>query len=122
MQQQPVFVQQQPVMVQQPVMMGAPQPQVVVVNNAAPAEKKYEGCCGGAMIECSEGMAWYFFIMNILSPGVGTFWSSCCDRKGCNCAAFLLAHAQGGLAVIIVGWIWSIWWGWEMIQWNKGRN
>ena len=79
-----------------------------------PVEHTYTGTCAAGMPALSKNMALYFFIVNIFFPGCGTFWSSCCDTKGCNWTAFLLSLGQGFTASFLVGWIWSIYWGFKM--------
>ena len=45
-------------------------------------------CMQESMIECSETIGLVIFILNIISCPLGTWISSCVDRKGCNMSAF----------------------------------
>ena len=52
----------------------------------------YDGCCPETMIEISENMATFIFIVNILVPPFGTFIASCAnERGGCKCTTFGIA-------------------------------
>ena len=80
-----------------------------------PAQKRnaadhYEGCCAEAMVDVSETGALVILILNVFSFGFGTFIASCMDRRGCNINTWLLSIAQSALAVIVVGYVWSIVW------------
>lgn len=65
-------------------------------------------CCQNALVEVSETMALYIYIMNVLFAGVGTIMSGFKDRKGLNYTAIRLGFLQILLAPILVGWIWGI--------------
>ncbi|CAI2384637.1 unnamed protein product [Moneuplotes crassus] len=53
-----------------------------------------------------------FFIFNIIIPGFGTMLSSCFDEGDMNTDQFIIGVFQLFLAILIIGWVWSIWWGW----------
>ena len=58
------------------------------------------GCC-----------AFFILILNIFFPGVGTLVLACIgDRFACG-NQFLVGILQIILAPLIIGWIWSIYWG-----------
>ena len=82
-----------------PQMMAPPSTNVVIVNQGGHHDDfpEYHGCCEGAMIHCDASTATCLFVLNIIIPSFGTYISSCCDRKGCNCGAFFLAIAQAVL-------------------------
>ena len=57
------------------------------------------------------------FLINLFFPGIGTMFNQCCCGKGQFsgfgvCIGFL----QLLLAPILIGWIWSIWWGVEIMR------
>ena len=47
-------------------------------------------------------------IINILWPGWGTMFSSCCDKGPCRCDVYCIGVAQFFLSGILIGWIWAI--------------
>ena len=51
------------------------------------------------------------FIVNIFLPGVGTMINSFVDPRGVKWGNLIAGILQLLFAVIIVGWIWSIYWG-----------
>ena len=55
------------------------------------------------------------FILNILSPDLGTKVQSYYAKDGCSCSTWMVGFAQGLLAIIVVGWVWSIWHGYEVM-------
>ena len=54
------------------------------------------------------------FIVNIFFPGVGTMISSCLAPGDCNVEALVIGLCQLLTAWLIIGWIWSIIWGWKI--------
>ena len=56
-----------------------------------------------------------FFILNIFFPGSGTISAGICGRK-VNWKAVLVGLLQFFLAFVIIGWIWSIWWGYLIYE------
>ena len=58
------------------------------------------------------------FIVNIILPGIGTIINSFMGSKfnSTNCIVGLV---QLLTCIIIIGWIWSIWWGIVMLQSEK---
>ena len=61
------------------------------------------------------------FILNIFFPGLGTIISSCeCAKGGALCTTTLLVGIlQAILTGFLLGWIWSIIWGFMI--WNKSK-
>ncbi|KAK8796746.1 hypothetical protein WA588_000873 [Blastocystis sp. NMH] len=59
-----------------------------------------------------------YLIVNCVIPGLGTVISSWTDVEyhGWDWAVFITGILQFGLAWIIIGWAWSIWWGVRMFQ------
>ena len=56
-------------------------------------------------------------VLNILSPGLGTIINGCqcccecCGVRECRWSAFFIGLLQDISSLIIIGWIWSIFWG-----------
>jgi len=65
--------------------------------------------------QVSIGIAVLLLIVNIFLPGIGTLIISCINGK-----VYIEQIAVGILqfitAGIIIGWIWSIWWGILFVQ------
>lgn len=40
----------------------------------------------------------------------------------CSCENFLIGILQLLLTPIVIGWIWSVWWGCELIEVSKNRQ
>ena len=57
-------------------------------------------------------------ILNIVWPGLGTIINSFMGDK-VHCTSLLVGVFQMLLAWIIIGWIWSIWWGIIIFQKQK---
>lgn len=55
------------------------------------------------------------FIVNILLPGVGTMVSACLSSRF-NPLALVVGLIQFITAPILIGWIWSIIWGWLIFK------
>merc|ERR1712166_418906 len=79
-------------------------------------------CCKGSWTDVSETVALICFILNVVSPGFGTFIACLLDKKGCNMTAFMVCCAQGLLTIVVVGWIWSILHGLKLYQGSKGKQ
>ncbi len=58
------------------------------------------GSCCGCML----------LLLNIFFPGFGTMINSCLGHH-CSGTTFLVGIAQLLLTPLLIGWIWSIWWG-----------
>jgi hypothetical protein len=50
-------------------------------------------------------------ILNIVIPGLGTFLAGCCFIKQANNNVMIWGVLQFVTLIILVGWVWSIWWG-----------
>lgn len=102
-------------------------------------EKK--GLLRSAMPRVSTSVAWTVLFFNVFVPGSGTLilaLASLCGvttdlKKQNRCLAFSLnlctAFLQTITAVIIVGWIWSVYWGMHSVteansreEFKKARN
>ncbi|CAM9870895.1 unnamed protein product [Scytosiphon promiscuus] len=59
------------------------------------------------------------FIVNIFAPGIGTM---IVGFLTCNIENFIMGILQLVLAPFIVGWIWSILWGWELVKVSRTRG
>lgn len=58
---------------------------------------------------CDKVVAIVLLVINIIFPGIGTAVMSCIG--GFKPWTLLVAILQLLTAFIIIGWIWSIWWG-----------
>ena len=76
-------------------------------SNPADAPETNE-CCASANPLVTLDIALVVLIVNILVPGVGSMVAAYYDPKGCNSKCGIFGILQLLLAVIIVGWIWSI--------------
>lgn len=65
---------------------------------------------------CSVGSPLHIicFILNIFFPGIGTIIAGIAG--GCNGCAIIVGLLQLFTAWLIIGWIWSIWWGWLIFK------
>ena len=52
--------------------------------------------------------------LNTILPGSGTIVSSCMDKEKFNLMALMLGILQMGLAILVVGWLWSIFHGYSI--------
>lgn len=59
-----------------------------------------------------------FFILNIIFPGIGTM--SVGVIEGWDWNVIILGLAQGVTSIILVGWIWSIVWGYNLYTNSTG--
>ena len=79
--------------------------------------------CPESAVDVSETAAMVIFVFNIISPGFGTLISSCLDRKGCNCTAFLVSYLQGFAVILcLYGWYWSIMHGIAIKENSQGKQ
>ena len=59
-------------------------------------------------VDVTSGCAKWLCVMNYVSPGWGTLWSSCFDRRGCNwCAAGTGWLQSASVICCCWGWCWS---------------
>ncbi|CAN0442270.1 unnamed protein product [Ectocarpus sp. 12 AP-2014] len=68
-------------------------------------------------------LALLIFIINIFLPGnaaapagttgVGTI---IVGALACSCETLIVGLLQLFTCCIIIGWVWSIWWGWELLE------
>jgi hypothetical protein len=56
------------------------------------------------------------FIVNIIFPGVGTIISAFLGGGSCVSEAVVVGIIQLLTCWLIVGWIWSIIWGWKIYE------
>ncbi|CAM9244625.1 unnamed protein product [Hapterophycus canaliculatus] len=40
----------------------------------------------------------------------------------CNCENFIIGALQLISAPILIGWVWSIWWGFDLVEVSKNRR
>ena len=68
-------------------------------------------CCASANPLVPKNIALIVLILNIGTPGVGSIVAAYFDPKGCNCKCATFGILQLLLAIIIVGFVWSIYQG-----------
>jgi hypothetical protein len=54
-------------------------------------------------------MAVLMLVLNIILPGTGTMLNGCFGRVCCD--LIIIGFLQMITAILLVGWIWSIWYG-----------
>jgi len=74
------------------------------------------------------------FFLNIFGPGSGTalaaflLWcvarerGSAGDKCKRGCTLYCVAVLQCGLSLFLIGWIWSVWWGYKLFQKSGSNN
>ena len=73
------------------------------------AEKLGPGSCKSSVVELPIVLAYVCLVFNIISPGAGTWWSAwCCCGEKFRCDTLCHGYGQSILAVIVIGWLWSI--------------
>jgi hypothetical protein len=58
----------------------------------------------------SKGTAILLLILNIFIPALGTFLMACIGPEF-KSSQLIVAILQFLLAGLLIGWIWSVWWG-----------
>lgn len=53
------------------------------------------------------------FFLLVGRAGVGTIIAGC---RRCHCETIVVGILQIILVGIIIGWVWSIWWGWVLLS------
>ena len=57
------------------------------------------------------------FLCNVFFPGVGTMLNACCCGKGpATVKGLCIGFLQLLTASFLLGWLWSIWWGVEILH------
>jgi hypothetical protein len=67
------------------------------------------------------GIAVLLLIVNIFLPGIGTLIIACINGK-VHVEQIAVGILQFITAGIIIGWIWSIWWGILFVQKSNSRG
>eukprot|EP00903_Cladosiphon_okamuranus_P013236 g12342.t1 len=68
----------------------------------------------------STCLAGFLFIINVFPlPGFGTLIAG---LVACSCKTVLVAILQILLDALLIGWIWSILWGWELYRVAQGKR
>ena len=62
-----------------------------------------------------KGLAIVLLVINIFFPGIGTILASALGNE-CRPFNILVGLLQILTAGIIIGWVWSIWWGLIMVE------
>ena len=90
-------------------------------NNAVLVERAVP-CCPSSNVDVSETSGMVILILNILTCNWGTLISSCMDRNGCNCDAFLIGLCQGlTFPLLFLGYVWAILHGIAVYENSKGK-
>ena len=55
-------------------------------------------------------------ILNVVLPGVGTMIAAVVDQPNFNKTQFWIGVFQLCTSFFLIGWAWSIWWGWLILQ------
>jgi hypothetical protein len=61
-------------------------------------------------------LSFFLFLLNVFLPGVGTMLNQCVGVGQFSWKGFMVGVAQLLTAPLIFGWVWSIWWGIEMMR------
>ena len=72
--------------------------------------------CFETIPKISQGAAVCWAILNVVMPGIGTVIASTLDQPGFNRMQFWIGIGQFFMSFFLIGWVWSIWWGWLIIQ------
>ena len=67
------------------------------------------------LTKLDQGCAIVIMVLNILAPGLGTWCLGCCAKPDCM-NAFLTGLLQGLTAWIIIGWVWAIYLGYQLVK------
>ena len=73
-------------------------------------------CCHEHIYPVPESWGLIVFILNIIFPGWGTICQSYYAPAGYNSGTAMAGVGQILTAWLIVGWIWSIWHGYEVYK------
>ena len=66
--------------------------------------------------------AYIILILNILLPGTGTMIASCLGDSNVNKTQLTIGIIQLLTSVYLLGWIFSIYWGWIIVKKSKGDH
>ena len=71
---------------------------------------------------CEKWVAIVMCILNVLLPGVGTMIAACAGSGVVKKAQIVIGLLQFFTAYILIGWIWSIYWGYLLCvtAWGPG--
>ena len=56
-----------------------------------------------------------FLVLNVIFPGLGTILSACCGSD-LKVWPVMVGLVQMFTSFLIIGWLWSIWWGWLIFR------
>jgi len=78
-------------------------------------------CCPAEAINrTTPSIAYFCLCLNIFLPGFGTMLNSCAGGAGFSGLGFIYGLLQLLFAVTLIGWIWSIFYGFEIVRKSKG--
>ena len=66
--------------------------------------------------------AYICFLFNLLIPGTGTALAAVLGQSDINKTQLVIAFFQFLTSVYIVGWIWSVYWGYLIVAKSKGDH
>ena len=81
-------------------------------------QKQAHGCIKDSIVKVPKDWALVVLIVNIIFPGIGTIIAGYCDG-GINTNCLGVGILQMLTAWLIIGWIWSIWWGVQIYEKSK---
>lgn len=80
-------------------------------------------CCHDHLYPVWPQGAYWILFWNIISPGAGTCYQAYYWPRGvnneCNYGTYCVGIAQAMTAFLLVGWIWSIWHGYEVYKMSQ---
>lgn len=77
-------------------------------------------CCADDLEVVTPGCACILLIINIFLPGIGTIINGLSGTV--NCTIILVGILQLLLTVLLIGWIWSIYFGCMMVSRAKEHH
>ena len=64
-----------------------------------------------------NGWPYVVMVLSVVLPGTGTLLSACIGYStSWSKTQLFIGMLQLMTAVFLVGWIWSIWWGWKILH------
>jgi len=73
-------------------------------------------CCHDHIYPVIPSGAYWILFLNIIAPGEGTAIQAYYFSQGCNYGTYCVALCQALTAPLLIGWIWSIWHGYEVYK------
>ena len=73
-------------------------------------------CCHDHLYPVIPSAATWILFLNVFAPGNGTLIQAYYSTNGCNYGTYCVGFLQALTAWLIVGWVWSIWHGYEVYK------